>query len=187
MEGDAGENSSYTGIPVAKFVENVDEFMSLPENADGVEKVLRRLDEQHGKYKFMEYTLTSKRKRLRQQVPDLSRSLEMIEKLKTQKEEYQTQFLLSDQVFIKANLKPTENVYLWLGANVMLEYTLEDAERLLHANMATAKRNLVCVEHDLDFLRDQWTTTEVNMARVYNWDVKKRQAKDKEKEKENAN
>lgn len=24
--------------------------------------------------------------------------------------------------------------------------------------------------------RDQWTTTEVNMARVYNWDVKKRQA-----------
>lgn len=23
---------------------------------------------------------------------------------------------------------------------------------------------------------DQWTTIEVNMARVYNWDIKKRQA-----------
>lgn len=26
------------------------------------------------------------------------------------------------------------------------------------------------------FIRDQLTTTEVNMARVFNWDVKRRQA-----------
>jgi len=31
------------------------------------------------------------------------------------------------------------------------------------------------VEDDLGFLRDQTTTTEVSMARVYNWDVKRRQ------------
>ena len=48
---------------------------------------------------------------------------------------------------------PTKTVYLWLGANVMLEYSLEDAENLLTTNMATAKKNLSCVEHDLDFLR----------------------------------
>lgn len=35
----------------------------------------------------------------------------------------------------------------------MLEYSLEDAEKLLTSNMATAKKNLACVEHDLDFLR----------------------------------
>ncbi|CAG4930826.1 prefoldin subunit 3 [Colias croceus] len=179
MEGDGTENSekkSFSGIPEAIFVDNVDEFMNLPENSEGVEKVLRRLDEQHGKYKFMEYTLSAKRRRLRQQIPDLGRSLEMIEKLRAQKENVETQFLLSDQVFVKADIPPTENVCLWLGANVMLEYTLEDAENLLTTNMATAKKNLECVEHDLDFLRDQWTTTEVNMARVYNWDVKRRQA-----------
>ncbi|XP_038214110.1 prefoldin subunit 3 [Zerene cesonia] len=177
MEGDGTENTkSFSGIPEAIFVDNVDEFMNLPENNEGVKKVLRRLDEQHGKYKFMEYTLNTKRRRLRQQIPDLARSLEMIEKLKTQKENVETQFLLSDQVFVKADVPPTNTVCLWLGANVMLEYTLEDAEKLLTTNMATAKKNLACVEHDLDFLRDQWTTTEVNMARVYNWDVKRRQA-----------
>ncbi|CAH2084813.1 unnamed protein product [Euphydryas editha] len=177
MEGDGAENTkSFSGIPEAVFVDNVDEFMNLPENSGGVDKVLRQLDEQHGKYKFMEYTLNTKRRRLRQQIPDLARSLDVIEKLKTQKEEMETQFLLSDQVFLKANVMPTNTVYLWLGANVMLEYSLEDAEKLLTTNMATAKKNLACVEHDLDFLRDQWTTTEVNMARVYNWDVKKRQA-----------
>ncbi|XP_052755188.1 prefoldin subunit 3 isoform X2 [Galleria mellonella] len=150
--------------------------MNLPENSGGVEKVLRRLDEQHGKYKFMEYTLATKRRRLRQQIPDLARSLEMIEKLKMQKTDMETKFLLSDQVFVKANVPATNIVYLWLGANVMLEYSLDDAEKLLTSNMATAKKNLECIEHDLDFLRDQWTTTEVNMARVYNWDVKRRQA-----------
>ncbi|XP_032516437.2 prefoldin subunit 3 [Danaus plexippus] len=177
MEGDkADETKSFSGIPEAVFVDNVDEFMNLPENSGGVEKVLRQLDEQHGKYKFMEYTLNTKRRRLRQQIPDLARSLDVIEKLRSQKEDMDTQFLLSDQVFVKANIKPTKTVCLWLGANVMLEYSLEDAEKLLTTNMATAKKNLACVEHDLDFLRDQWTTTEVNMARVYNWDVKRRQA-----------
>ncbi|XP_075975039.1 prefoldin subunit 3-like [Anticarsia gemmatalis] len=178
MEGDgAGTKNpkSYSGIPEAVFVENVDEFMSKPENSP-VEKVLRSLDEQHSKYKHMELSLATKRRRLRQQIPELARSLEMIEKLKIQKEDMETKFLLSDQVFVKASIPPTDKVCLWLGANVMLEYTLEDAEHLLSSNMLTAKKNLACVEHDLDFLRDQWTTTEVNMARVYNWDVKKRQA-----------
>ena len=32
------------------------------------------------------------------------------------------------------------------------------------------------VDEDLGFLRDQTTTTEVSIARVYNYDVKRRQA-----------
>lgn len=40
-----------------------------------------------------------------------------------------------------------------LQANVMLEYTLEDATNLLVKNIDTAKKNLGYVEHDLDFLR----------------------------------
>ncbi|PSN34373.1 Prefoldin subunit 3 [Blattella germanica] len=90
--------------------------------------------------------------------------------------EIESQFMLSEQVYVKAVVPPTDKVCLWLGANVMLEYTLQDAMDLLVKNIESAKKNLGYVEHDLDFLRDQFTTTEVNMARVYNWDVKKRQA-----------
>lgn len=39
--------------------------MSRPENTGNVDKVLKRLDDQHAKYKFMEFNLLSKRKRLR--------------------------------------------------------------------------------------------------------------------------
>ena len=58
----------------------------------------------------------------------------------------------------------------------MLEYTIEEADQLLTKNSETATKNLQQIDKDLDFLRDQITTTEVNMARVYNWDVKRRQS-----------
>lgn len=167
---------SFAGIPQAVFVEDIDQFMALSENESNVEKVLQRLDEQHGKYKFMEFNLDSRRRRLKQQIPDLIKSLEMVQVLKDQTEEKETQFLLSEQVFVKTIVPPTKTVCLWLGANVMLEYPLDEAEVLLKQNMESAIANLKSVEHDQDFLRDQLTTTEVNMARVYNWGVKKRQS-----------
>lgn len=55
-------------------------------------------------------------------------------------------------LFLQANIKPTKTVYLWLGANVMLEYTLEDAEKLLTTNVSKAKENLSYIQHDLDFV-----------------------------------
>ncbi|XP_050309219.1 prefoldin subunit 3 [Anthonomus grandis grandis] len=170
-----GDKKSYAGIPEAEFIEDVDSYMARPENGSK-EEVLKKLDNQYGKYKFMEFNLLSKKKRLQNQIPELKRSLTMIEKLEGQNEECDTQFLLSDQVFAKAKIPPTKNVCLWLGANVMLEYTLDDAKELLTQNINTADRNLGYVNHDLDFLRDQFTTTEVNMARVFNWDVKRCQA-----------
>lgn len=127
--------------------------MAKPENACNVELVLKKLDEQHSKYKFMELNLLSKRKRLKTQIPDLKASLAMIEKLKSQKEEFETEYLLSDQVFVKASVPPTETVCLWLGANVMLEYSLDDAQALLSQNISVATKTLGQVDHDLDFLR----------------------------------
>ena len=62
----------------------------------------------------------------------------------------------------------------------MLTYPIEEALSLLTKNHNMAVKNLESVNNDLAFLRDQFTTTEVNMARVYNWDVRQRQ-KAKEK------
>ena len=48
-------------------------------------------------------------------------------------------------------------------ANVMLEYDIDEAQALLEKNLSTASRNLDSLEDDLDFLRDQFTTTEVSI------------------------
>nr|CAG4638168.1 EOG090X0IRH [Chydorus sphaericus] len=167
---------SFAGIPEATFVEDVDSFMK---DCEGVEAVLRQLDETHGKYKFMELNLLARKKKLKSQIPDIQKSLDMIAVLEAKKEaseSIETRFLLSDLLYSRAVIEPTDKVCLWLGANVMLEYSLGDAKALLKKNHETATKNLAQVHHDLDFLRDQMTTTEVNMARLYNWDVKRRQA-----------
>ena len=57
----------------------------------------------------------------------------------------------------------------------MLEFPLAEAEELLSKNRESARQNLQQIAFDLDFLRDQMTITEVTMARLYNWDVKRRQ------------
>jgi prefoldin subunit 5 len=88
--------------------------------------------------------------------------------------------MLMDQVFTNARITPkTKNVCLWLGANVMLEYPLPEAEELLLKNRTLAEDKLTQIETDLEFLRSQITTTEVNMARVFNWDVQRRKPEEK--------
>lgn len=130
--------------------------MAQSENESSADKVLKRLDEQHSKYKLMEYNIIARRRKLKIQIPDLAKSLEMIDILREQTEDKETQFLLSEQVFLKTTVQPTKTVCLWLGANVMLEYPLDEAEVLLKQNMESAEQNLKCLEHDQDFLRYQF-------------------------------
>ncbi|XP_041112017.1 prefoldin subunit 3-like [Polyodon spathula] len=172
----AGSKRRHLGIPEAVFVEDVEAFMKLPGN-DTADAVLRKLDEQYQKYKFMELNLAQKKLRLRSQIPQIKQTLEILRHMQKKKETtdpMETRFLLADNLYCKALVPPTDKVCLWLGANVMLEYDIDEAQALLEKNLATATRNLDSLEEDLDFLRDQFTTTEVNMARVYNWDVKRR-------------
>lgn len=56
----------------------------------------------------------------------------------------------------------------------MLEYSTDEAIELLRKNLTTATTSLEQVRKDIDFCKDQTTTVEVAMARVYNWDVQKR-------------
>lgn len=85
-----------------------------------------------------------------------------------------THFELHDTLYAKVKVPPVDEVNLWLGANVMLSYPLDEAIELLTTKLAAAKKSLAAAKSDLDFLRDQITTMEVNTARVHNWDVKRR-------------
>ena len=65
-----------------------------------------------------------------------------------------------------------------LQANVMLEYSTEEALQLLEKNLTVATKSMKDTQTDIDFCKDQITTVEVSMARVYNWDVHQRKKKE---------
>lgn len=130
----------------------------------------------HSKYKLMEQGLTENKKRLRMQLPDTQANLDAVRMLIARAAEdadaaFPVHFALADQVHAKALVRPSGSVSLWLGAKVMLEYSYEEARELLEANLKAASEKLKEVTADLDFVRGQAITTEVNMARVFNHDV----------------
>ncbi|KAK4224564.1 Prefoldin, subunit 3 [Podospora fimiseda] len=176
------------GIPYAPFVDKVEDYVSS--RAD-VENTLRSFQEMVSKYNFMEQNLQRRVVGLKEKMPDIQKTLDTVRFLKLEREEeaeLETTFELNDTLYAKAKIEEeVKEVYLWLGANVMLSYPIEEAEELLESKLKAAKKSLRNCEEDLDFLREQITTMEVNVARVYNWDVvqKRKEKEEEEKEKEN--
>lgn len=59
----------------------------------------------------------------------------------------------------------------------MLSYRIPEAIALLRSKLDAAEASLQATVEDLEFIREQLTIMEVNTARMYNWDVKRRRAK----------
>jgi prefoldin subunit 5 len=119
---------------------------------------------------------------LRQKVPELEKSLSLVKSLVEKKERGITdgnvRYSLADNVFAKAKVDYTVGIVnLWLGANVMLEYTYEEAIDFLQKNHDRAELELANVNNDLAFVRDQIVTSEVNISRIFNWDVRRKRDK----------
>jgi|TARA_B110000977_G_scaffold67439_1_gene91561 prefoldin subunit 5 len=141
------------------------------------EPTLNSLQSLYQQYKQIEQGLQQNRIRLGNKLPEIKRALDTVRLLCDKQgsgEELDMHFELTDSVYAKAKVKDAESVYLWLGANVMLEYPLNEALELLETNHTNCKNNLSTNQSDLAFVKDNITITEVSIARVYNWDVKKR-------------
>lgn len=72
-----------------------------------------------------------------------------------------TSFELNDTLYARASIAPSdmEEVYLWLGANVMLAYPVVEAEEMLQEKLSAAEKSLANCEEDLEFLREQVTVS----------------------------
>ena len=93
----------------------------------------------------------------------------MKKKHESDEQEFSTNFLVSDNIWAKAKIENKEGkVGLWLGANVMVEYSFDEAIAILEKNQANANSRLDQTQEELNFIKDNITTLEVNIARVYN-------------------
>ncbi|EXJ59636.1 hypothetical protein A1O7_03782 [Cladophialophora yegresii CBS 114405] len=189
------------GIPTFPFMSNVTDYVKSIED---VEPTLQRFQEMVSKYTFMQQNLERRAIGLKEKLPEMKRTLQVVKFLKKKRkdlaekkekdgveelsldedddllgekrpgsDELETTFSLQDTLYAKAIIKPAQvdEVYLWLGANVMVAYPLDEAEELLQAKWDKAKESLTACDEDLEFLRVQITTLEVAIARVHNWDV----------------
>eukprot|EP00978_Attheya_sp_CCMP212_P004440 scaffold9688_cov60-Attheya_sp.AAC.11 len=117
----------------------------------------------------------------KEKIPEIEKSLALVTFLKQKKDNEEnivTRYNLADTIYSKAEVDCKSGIVnLWLGANVMLEYTHEEAIDLLSSKEAIAKREFEEVTEDLAFTRNQIITSEVNISRIYNWDVRMKREK----------
>ena len=142
-------------------------------------------------YKYMELSKKQQLGSLNVKIPDIEKNLEIIsyikqKKIKAQQEDIddesptkiETNYELNDTLYTRAEIdvENLDSVYLWLGAEVMLEYPIEEAVALLNERLTNNKELLIVVKEDLEFLKENITTLEVNIARLYNWDIQRRKS-----------
>ncbi|AQZ11504.1 PAC10 (YGR078C) [Zygosaccharomyces parabailii] len=163
------------GIPEAPFVEKVEDFIKDPSDFD---LCFSKFQERLSMYKYMLESKMSNIRLLKTRIPDIENTLKVCRQLQNREEPLETNYQLNDTLFTTAIVEtgPELKVGLWLGADVMLEYPVHEAIELLVAKLSDAKENLRISTEDVEFLRENVTTMEVNCARLYNWDVERRQA-----------
>lgn len=174
----ASSPSERRGIPAAPFVHDVQTYLS--QSGLDTNSALATLQERLQQYKLAEMKLLAQRRDLQAKVPDIRKCLAIVESLISKQgtgEETIVDFELAEGLYSQARIEETRAVCLWLGANVMLEYSCDEAEMLLKKNLENANVSLQAIIEDMQFLRDQVTITEVTIARVYNWDVHQRRKK----------
>ena len=140
-----------------------------------IDDVLEGLNQKFQALKVLEGQLGQRRMRLLTKLPEIQKAHDIVKKMiAADGAEVTLDFELSPHVYSKAKLNDVKHVNLWLGAGVMMEYELSEAMDLLVANLAGCKANIATTESDIGFIKESITTTEVSIARVYNYDVEAR-------------
>ena len=161
------------GVPTMNFIENVDDWIDKYTS----EKLLSYINQYLNKYKFMEAQIVKSNEGLNVKIPDIEKCLETIEYLEKKEKDkpINVDYMVSNNLWAKAEVNIPDSVFLWLGANVMCEYKMDEAKTLLNQNLQNAKNQIKKNNNDLEFIKDQMTVCEVNIARVYNETVRRNQ------------
>lgn len=173
------EGKNDRGIPATKFLDDIELFaMSFTPPASS-ELLIGAYSDLYSKFKAYEQQLTQKKATYREKLPEIEKSIALVGHLKTKKDAGEggviARYNLADTIYSKAEVDCSQGIVnLWLGANVMLEYTYDEALDLLTSKQTVAKKDYKEVMEDLTFTRNQIITSEVNISRIYNWDIRRK-------------
>mmetsp|Transcript_25849 Transcript_25849/g.54626 ORF Transcript_25849/g.54626 Transcript_25849/m.54626 type:complete len:215 (-) Transcript_25849:257-901(-) len=173
------EGKNERGIPATKFLDDIELFAASFNPPASPELLIGAYSDLYSKFKAYEQQLSQKRATYQEKLPEIEKSITLVRHLKEKKEAGEsglvTRYNLADTIYSKAEVDCSQGIVnLWLGANVMLEYTYDEALELLTSKQSVAKKDFKEVTEDLTFTRNQIITSEVNISRIYNWDVRRK-------------
>ncbi|EKU21323.1 prefoldin subunit 3 [Nannochloropsis gaditana CCMP526] len=148
------------GIPTATFIPpqplSTTRFLTCAQKEDvgaflqtlggvPVETAIGAFNELYGKCKTLENSLGRVKLSMKAKIPEIEKTLELVHVLEGKQAEGEaltTHYNLADTIYAKAEVACHGRVCLWLGANVMLEYSYEEAKGVLETSLRNAKEKL---------------------------------------------
>ena len=139
-----GENER--GIPATKFLDDIELFASSFKPPASPELLIGAYSDLYSKFKAYEQQLIQKRVSYQEKLPEMEKSIKLVRHLKNKKDAGEssvvTRYSLADTIYSKAEVDCSQGIVnLWLGANVMLEYTYDEALELLTSKETLAKKD----------------------------------------------
>lgn len=162
---------STAGIPRVQFDEDPVKLI-LPSRS--LEDSILYYRELTQKYRFLEANIEERLQRTEAKRDELAKNLSVVSMLQRAAEKgvkkVQVDFEIGDSMMVRGEVEDpsTVKVHLWLSPAAMVAYDLVDAEKLLAERLKETNKTIGVVEEEQKFLKNQITTAEVNMARLYN-------------------
>lgn len=103
------ESDTIKGIPKATFIEDVDEYLKANGYAT-IGEAMKALDQLYQKYKLMEQAFLQRKLRLLQQMPDITKTLDVVNHLEKNNENFDVTFEVFDQLYAKAHIEKADRV-----------------------------------------------------------------------------
>jgi prefoldin subunit 5 len=137
------EGKNARGIPETKFLDDIDAFANSFDPPAQPELLIGAYSDLYSKFKAYEQQLSAKRATYQEKLPEIAKSISLVKHLKQKKEQGDTvitRYNLADTIYAKAEVDCSQGIVnLWLGANVMLEYSYDEALDLLTTKESLAK------------------------------------------------
>lgn len=133
------------GIPATRFIDDIDMFANTFDPPATAELLIGAYSDLYSKFKAYEQQLDQKKAMYVEKLPEIEKSIHLVRYLKEKKDAGETvitRYNLADTIYSKAEVDCSQGIVnLWLGANVMLEYTYDEALELLTSKQTVAKKD----------------------------------------------
>lgn len=166
------------GIPKALFIDLNDTKIT-----SNLELTVANVQQNLQKYEYMLKSKDQQLKSITDITKDIKTNSKVIDTLIAQNaddsddedgEFKDIQYELEDGLFAFASIpkkSTTNTVSLWLGSGILMEFTYEEAQQILSEKSAVYTNKINEIMEDIEFLREQITTLQVNMSKVYNYSI----------------
>jgi hypothetical protein len=139
------EGKNDRGIPATRFIDDIEMFANSFDPPASSELLIGAYSDLFSKFKAYEQQLEQKRGMYLEKLPEIEKSITLVRYLREKKISGDTviaRYNLADTIHSKAEVDCSQGIVnLWLGANVMLEYTYDEALELLTSKQTVAKKD----------------------------------------------